>query len=554
MGQLRGNSHHIQGVDVSNKHCYACHWESTPEGIIDVRYHEGYNYKTYSSQKNAKVDLVVWGPGVRPTLYNTTTAVKFMASNISSPNKSVARGESSKLNNHCISCHSDQNNTTQPFNDCKIPSQYAWDNQSIAARYSQGGTTQWGKYNSTSYLKVNKKDTLTKALSAHGNAIANQGGWEAATGYDAVISNSRNGSYNVNCFDCHSSHGSKVVGITSSYITFNGTKNGGNLKETQAGKGGYTMNYKASQNPDANSVNPYNTGAGQCFDCHLTQSEGVTPWGYESTFGASKPIMGYGDTMRFGQGTKGSVARFPFRDSKKSIVGGHLKASSFLNHSTSLQDRIGGLCTPCHDPHGVSPTLGAEQNYAVPLLKGTWMTSPYQDDNALLDTRTGIYAEPPWRTDRNTLSGSMMSNSARMNEKDAQFAGLCLRCHKKENLTDGINKNTTFKSLDRVHEAVQGWGANNEHSFACSKCHQPHNSGLPRLMKTNCLDLKHRGWLKTGGQNYGNVSGFRDGAWLGFPRGMYGGVIDYTPSHVDSGLTCHKGKGLDQLWNNVTPW
>ncbi|MSM39654.1 MAG: CxxxxCH/CxxCH domain-containing protein [Geobacter sp.] len=549
MSQLKANSHHIQGIDPNNKHCYACHWESTPEGLIDIKHHEGYNYKNYSSVKNAKVDLVVWEAGIRPTFYNSTTSISFLASNIGSSDVAVSRAESSKVNNHCISCHSDQNNDTQPFGDCKTPRQYAWDGQSIAARYSQLGTTPWGKYNSTTFAKANKKDTLAKAFSAHGNAKANQGGWETATGYDGAISNSRNGTYNVNCFDCHSSHGSKVVGVTSSYVTFNGTRNGANLKETQAGKGGYTMNYKASSNADSGSVNPYNTGAGQCFDCHLTQNAGTTPWGYQSTFGATKPIMGYGDTERFGQGMKGSIARFTYRDTKKTIVGGHLKASSMLNYTTAAQDRIGGLCTPCHDPHGVSPTLGGNRSYAVPLLKGTWLTSPYQDDSA--QTALGssyVYAEPTWRSDRNTFS-TMTDNTKRVNESDSQFAGLCLRCHKKGNLTDGVNKNTSMKSLDRVHESVKGWGANDEHSFTCSKCHQPHNSGLPRLMKTNCLDWTHRGQVKSGGTP--NTSGWRCGSVQGFPRGKYS---------FNQGVSCHGDSDgtsnfpTDTRWNNVTPW
>lgn len=39
-----------------------------------------------------------------------------------------------------------------------------------------------------------------------------------------------------------------------------------------------------------------------------------------------------------------------------------------------------------------------------------------------------------------------------------------------------------------MHRSVKGWGTNREHSFPCSKCHQAHNSGLPRLMQTNCLE------------------------------------------------------------------
>lgn len=558
MRQFRTNSHHVQGVEITNKQCYACHWESTENGLIDVRYHEGFNFKNYTSVKNAKVDLVVLGAHKRPTWYNTTTAVQFVASKMGDPSNPVRRAESAKLNNHCLSCHSDQNNGWEPFGDCKTPRQYAWDSQSIAARYNNTGTTTWGKYDPTTYPKANKKGVVIKALSAHGNAVANQGGFDTVNGFDGQsIANTRNGTFNVTCFDCHSSHGSKVGGNTTSYATFNGTKNGGNLKETQAGKGGYSNDYWASSNSNANTVNPYSAGAGQCFDCHLTQTtiEGLTPWGYESSYGASKPIMGYKDTPRFGQGSKGFMDRSPstlFRTSRKTIVSSHMKASITLNYSTAVQDRIGGLCTPCHDPHGVSPNLGGDQVYAVPLLKGTWMTSPYQEDNPQPDTRAGYYLEPGWRIDRNTFSSDMYNNTSRINETDKQFAGLCMRCHR--SLSDGVNKTLPWKSIDRVHESVKGWGVNNEHSFTCSKCHQPHNSGLPRLMQTNCLDLKHRGNLVDDGENFRNRSGYRDNAWLGFPRGGYGGVRDHY-TKPDNGLYCHdRTTNSNQLWNNVTPW
>ena len=263
--------------------------------------------------------------------------------------------------------------------------------------------------------------------------------------------------------------------------------------------------------------------------------------------------MGYQDTPHFGAGSKGSVARYDYRDSRKTIVSSHLKAQTFLNYSA--QGTINGLCTPCHDPHGVSKTLGANQEYAVPLLKGTWMTSPYQEDKpeSRPSGSTGIYAQPPWRTDRNTFS-NMYDNSKRIRESADKFAGLCLQCHRQEKLTDGVNKNTPFKSLDRVHESVQGWGANDEHSYPCSKCHQPHSSGLPRLLQTDCLNVNHRGNVASGG--YPNQSGWRAGRVYGFPMGTY--AYNY-------GFRCHTDtynkddkywppNAAGARWNNVSPW
>ena len=543
IGQFKAKSHHVQGVEISNKHCYACHWEATPLGLINLDYHSGYNYKTHASIENAEVDLVIWGPGTRPTVYDNDgqggddTAVTFLASNLA-VGLAEERAEIEKTTSHCLSCHSDQNNNTKPFNDCRVPRQYAWDGMSIASRYENSGTATWGKY--TGSPNAAKKD-ISKAFSAHGNAVNNAGGWNSSTGLDTTIPNTRNGSYNIQCFDCHSSHGSKVSGITTSYVTFNGTKNGGNMKETQAGKGGYAMTYKASSYPDPQSVNPYNAGAGQCFDCHETSDAGTTPWGYSSTFGATEQIKGYRDNPRFiGPYSQG---RFAYR-SGKSIMGGHLNASSDLTNSA--MGAIDGLCSPCHDPHGVSPSLGNDMAYAVPMLKGTWLTSPYKEDfpNDKLGLRgtAARTAEAPygggrinWRTDRNTFGGT------RIAEEENQFAGLCLQCHPKSNLTDGINKNTAFKTLDRIHESVKGWGNNAEHSYPCAKCHQPHASGLPRLLQTNCLNSNHQGLVESGG-TYAN-----DG-----PRRF--------PRSTNSGWSCHESPGAqsgawyEQGWNVVTPW
>ncbi len=641
MGQMRSNSHHVQGVDVTNKHCYACHWEATSEGLIDVRYHTGYNYKTYSSVKNDYVDLVVWSPGQRPTEYRQystvtgrATVTSFMAANIGTAGE---RTEVGKISNHCLSCHSDQNNYSKPFDDFRTPRQYAWDYQSVGSRYAQpGATTAWGKYNSTTYANANKKDTISKAFSAHGNAVSNQGGWSSTTGYDGAITLSRGaaGTQNVQCFDCHNSHGSKVVGTTTSYTTFNGTNNGGNLKETKQNIGGYTFDYKASAN--TSGVNPYGAGAGQCFDCHnsatsgTTTPNGKTPWGYTSTFGATAPIMGYKDTTRFGQGTKASTARYSERDIMKTIVGGHLKASEpagALPHlakesgsvsggsSNTLTDsskswvadkwknlyvlmtggvnvgqlrkiasntadtvtlvdpfsavvaasdgyqivpyssQVNGLCTPCHDPHGVSRTLGDNQQYAVPLLKGSWLTSPYKEDSPEItgNGNRDVVSQPNlrWRTDRTTFNG------AKINETDQQFATLCLNCHPKLNLTDGINKNTPFKSVDRIHESVKGWGSNAEHAYTCSKCHQPHNSGLPRLMQTDCLAYKHRGGVAAGGRpDVKTTGGFRFMRYGTFPSGYLATPIQYNFTNCHGGTTENGTSSWpdNQIWNNVTPW
>jgi len=612
MGQFAANSHHVQQTDgtVTNQNCYACHWEATVEGLINNDYHDGYNTKTHASTKNGEVDLVIWNGeespavdeepyvGSRPTVYDldgsdpqgpgVPTATTFLASNITitagPPEVTLAdqRAEVDKVTLHCVGCHSDQNNNSEPFGDCKTPRQYSWDGSSIKARYGDTGTTTWGKY--TTMANTAKKE-IVKAFSAHGNAVAGGGGWSTAEGIDGDIPNTRAGMYNVQCFDCHSSHGSKATGTTSSYVTFNGTRNGANLKETQAGKGGYTMTYKASANPDPNSVNPYNAGAGQCFDCHETATDGTTPWGYQSTFGATAPIIGYKDNPHFsgtypGKTESGPLdAAYPtesnvdlsYRQSR-STLGGHLNASSDLTNSA--QGTIDGLCTPCHDPHGVSPSLGDDMAYSVPLLKGTWLTSPFKEDTPppnvygtradIANNRWGRYRSHPmagtpvanYHIDRNTFDDPV-DNATRINEDEQQFAGLCLRCHPQENLQNPDPDDRTFRSLGRIHESVKGWGPNTEHSYPCSKCHQPHASGLPRLMKTNCLNFNHRGGLASGGQPDYNRYGSE---YRGFPINNIFGNSAVHPYNTECHAKVEPGDqpGSDwkdkQLWNNVSPW
>ncbi|MBU0479547.1 MAG: CxxxxCH/CxxCH domain-containing protein [Proteobacteria bacterium] len=656
MKQLtESQSHHIQRADgtITNKDCYTCHWEATELGLINLTYHEGYSYKDHDGTPGAAVDLVIWnkedtpGSGVdadpargsRPEVYDldgtspdgpgVPTAVTFLASDMNSDDLDPAvklqkeRVQVENLTPHCLGCHSDQNNDTEVFGDCKTPRQYAWDGQSVDARYSQTETATWGKY--SGYPNAAAKN-LQKAFSAHGKAVSNGGGFDPATGVNGTGVNTRANDqsldgqgHNVQCYDCHSSHGSFVEGITSSYVSFDGEKHGANLKETQAGYGGYVNNYKATAYPDPTSVNFYNAGAGQCFDCHETQNSGDatsgsnrTPWGYKSTYGAAEPIVGYKDNPRFvgsypgitespplpGRPVAESTVDLSYRQGRVTM-GGHMNASHNLAPSdarrtdgftdtamnTTVYGSIDGLCTPCHDPHGVSPVLGANQQYAVPLLKGTWLTSPFKEDTTVPDpygnsVTTHANGDPQswgkgythpspyqpedarWNIDRTTFG------TERIAEDDSRFAGLCLNCHPRSNkdgspnLEDGLAKNTEFRSSDRIHESVKGWGANTEHSYPCSKCHQPHSSGLPRLLQTNCLDFKHRGGRLFGGlpwlADLEHPSANGHGEHRGYP---IADTLGNLPSYEAAGA-CHVqaplNPGVDwkdkQLWNNVTPW
>ncbi len=586
-----GQSHHVQGTAVTDDKCYQCHWESDNSGYLATAYHGG------TATSTAGVTLVVHGTGSRPTSYAAGAFVAYTSGGASNS----TRAQLAKINTHCISCHSAANDSYIPFGDSKIPKQYAWDNTSVDSRYSQTGTTTWGKYPSTTNAS---KKNITKAFSAHGKATSNARGWDTTNGVDGTITNTAAGSVNVLCFDCHNSHGSSATGVMSSYSSATGRNKGGILKSTSNGKGGYTATYVPTAGGSAASpnFNAYNPGADLCFDCHNTQTKSATvPWGYNSEFGvtAGKPVYGYWDTANFGDGLFGSESRYAYKALYGANKGGHFGKSSAMNTTPSKQ--INGLCTPCHDPHGVSTVTPANQPYMVPLLKGTWVTSPYKEDSAPAATtedRGGATyrgpsspvntssSTPNYHIDQNTFqSGTTywaLSNGTSLQTiSDTNFAGLCLQCHARASIDP--DSSTTWKSMDRVHDTVKGWGgnganaANAVHAYTCSKCHAPHNTRLPRLMVTNCLDAKHRSRSATGGAfSYDSANGSRG---AGGGRGPMGGggsgnnatlegpwffCKNSSPAQSTSSniRTCHNvagaaGSGTSdalQQWNNKTLW
>ena len=106
-----------------------------------------------------------------------------------------------------------------------------------------------------------------------------------------------------------------------------------------------------------------------------------------------------------------------------------------------------------------------------------------------------------YNLDQNTLDNTTPWNfnaTSRIAETTSEFAGLCLQCHPKSALNPDTGKDNTWRSMNRVHNTVKGWGGYNRnadnaiHSYTCSKCHSPHNSNLARLMSTNCL-ISHTG-------------------------------------------------------------
>lgn len=571
--QFGGQSHHVQGVAMSNAYCYPCHMEANDSlGNINATYHD--------RTAGKPVDLVIWGAGSRGAVFTRYTA---------NGSASRKRTEYAKINNVCIGCHSTKNNATSPFStagDSGKPSRYSWDNSSIFNRYSSVATTLWGKV--TGNRAASK--AVNKAFSAHGNATANQRGWTFGTYSGGPRYTTNSASNNVLCFDCHNSHGTTATGIMSSYSSATGRYAGGLLKSTTSTTGGYTADYVPVAGGDsmAPNKNAYNAGAAICFDCHNNKTASSTiPWGYNGTFGFSQPIYGYNDKPYFGNYSSfAAIVTHGYKRNNPDNKGGHYGASSPLTttvtqrsfqngitdrqYSAGATSPINGLCTPCHDPHGVSKntTYVNDRNYGVPLLKGTWVTSPYKLDATPQNTneaRGGSSHQPTpalnsgstprYNIDQNsfqapatgkpatakywTFSSATSRAGALQPTSDTQFAGLCTGCHNKSELnntsavTGRDGSSGGWRSMKRIHNTVDGWALstgtgrnknNKSHAFTCSKCHTPHNARLPRLMVTNCLDAKHRGQAASGGVVAEYSTFYQTGSGKGrFPMGGGGG-------------------------------
>lgn len=610
--QFAGESHHVQGLAMSNSYCYPCHMEAADtHGTVNTARHDRSSGKP--------VDLVIWGAGVRGTAFTSYT------SNGAATRK---RTEYLKLNNHCLACHNAANATTQPFGDGKTPKSYAWDGYSVDERYSVATTTPWGKVTGNNTVVKNNATYNTKAYSAHGRADLNKRGWGVGNGTNGeTYAVNSSGTEKVLCFDCHNSHGTEATGVMSSYSSATGRNKGGILKSTNQGVGGYNATYAPVAGGDPSTKNAYNAGASLCFDCHNNASAGaMVPWGYGptasgGTFGSSQPIHGYNDTPYFGDGTFAATQTYTYKAAIGTNKGGHFGVYTSL--TTTANKPINGLCTPCHDPHGVSPSLGANQAYAVPLLKGTWVTSPYKQDAAPVSTtesrgggdRVNALAKgstPGYRIDQNTMGVTGVwpdrknwtfpgTPTTLQGTTDAQFAGLCTGCHNKADINNTETASTTnWKTMKRIHNTVNGWATatggnanNSKHAFTCSKCHAPHNSYLPRLLVTNCLDVKHRGRVTTGAgmPSVIGANNSSDGGGFGrFPQGGGGTgrspnttagkwffgkgtkVTSRTATNINtaSQTLCHQSatsggappssgsplpSGADQqLWNNRSPW
>ena len=104
-----------------------------------------------------------------------------------------------------------------------------------------------------------------------------------------------------------------------------------------------------------------------------------------------------------------------------------------------------------------------------------------------------------------------------------------------------------FSALQRTVNTIDA----SYHQFPCAKCHTPHVSRLPRLMKTNCLDNDNVGAAHTTMAYVSRTSNFNN--MTGLMGALYRNVACHSTKIQGNNRTGNSwvtGGG----WNNKTPW
>jgi hypothetical protein len=250
------------------------------------------------------------------------------------------------------------------------------------------------------------------------------------------------------------------------------------------------------------------------------------------------------------------------------------------------------------------------------MLKNTFVTSHYKQDAAAVVSATAhgggddLGAGPAnsgatagYHIDQNTLQSASAGcpttalrwvfttsattlNSSLTNE--TQFAGLCMNCHNKADLNNTAAATTAnWRTMKRVHNSVKGWAStggtnagNTKHAYTCAKCHSTHNSNLPRLLVTNCLDSAHRNRSvarvtptaaiigpfsgSTRAEGYGRFPGGGGGStsqratapgpWFFGNSGVAGAALTTTCHDTGTAGGTFDSAGQSQLWNTKSTW
>jgi hypothetical protein len=206
---------------------------------------------------------------------------------------------------------------------------------------------------------------------------------------------------------------------------------------------------------------------------------------------------------------------------------------------------MGGVCILCHGSNVNSLDYVTGENI--------WINSAFNGhrNSVVGGTATGAPNILDYSHGRPPASGLLRAVVPAMGMKHVASTSTAVSAYRGS--TTKYDPNTT----GRYAHASYNWGmvqsaattTANYHKFSCSKCHNPHASRLPKLLITNCLDVKHNNWdTNKSTQSYHTSAALTD--------------RNKQMAYFNSAQNCHrmddyqttKSEPYRPGWNKVSPW
>ena len=232
-----------------------------------------------------------------------------------------------------------------------------------------------------------------------------------------------------------------------------------------------------------------------------------------------------------------------------------------INRITETNAQFAGLCERCHTPASLVNTASKAANiitHAHRTVKG-W--DALAGGPAAADIFKNYHINVT--TSNGTFSQKLLGQWA-LNNMAANFSDYRVIEDPNEPWSGfpyhwGVNLNRTGGQF--VNNYIQ----TNYHQFPCSKCHTPHTSRLPRLLRTNCLDTGTVMGNVGGSSNWGTTGSWvqrhtlnSTNAYINRFRMTTNATHRWTPARA---TRCHQDAykingtaANDTRWNDLTPW
>jgi len=260
------------------------------------------------------------------------------------------------------------------------------------------------------------------------------------------------------------------------------------------------------------------------------------------TYGAGGSGSGgyFIDDNTFGNSAINSTASNPW--------GSGTITATYINET---DDRFGGLCFGCHSKtnlQSVSYSNGTDTINVHNTVKG-WYSSGNAADlfkNTYANQHSMAYYMPGATTsNRCTSAYWTIPAGYRWSVNPGSQTALS-----QTGSWNDITSQMTQPPTANGGQTTSGYKQTAFHQFPCSKCHAPHATKLPRLLKTNCLDVGAGNVAEGGNPKHDSSYAF-------------GGCDAGTDTRDKKPMICHGmgpgGTGADNTtngggWNTKTGW